>query len=115
MGEPGTGMRVADPVEHPFVVLEQTGADAAGEHDDVGLGQILEGGVDADPEHAVVASHLSLCMADEGDVEPRDALEHLVRPDAVERGEPWEERDRNCQAVGHAGVPSRATTRNRRL
>jgi hypothetical protein len=32
-------------------------------------------------------------VTDEGDVEGRDLLQHFVRADRVERGEPWEQRD----------------------
>ena len=107
-------MRVADPLEHPFVVLEGAGPDAAGEDDDVGLGHLLEGGVGDEAEHAVLAAHLAAGVTDEGDVEGRDALEHLVGPDGVERREPLEQRDGDVHAVGHAEVLSVGAVRKRR-
>ena len=36
---------------------ERAGADAAGEHDDVGRRHLVERGVDLDPEEAVVGAH----------------------------------------------------------
>ena len=36
---------------------EGAGADTAGEHDDVGIGQLLERGIDLDPEEAVLAAN----------------------------------------------------------
>ena len=45
-------------------------------------------------------------VADEDDVEGRDALQDLVGPDGVERGELREEGDGDLQAVGHADVLS---------
>ena len=52
-------MGVAHPLEHPLVVSAAAGADPSGEHDDVGLGELLEGGVDGDAEHAVLAADLA--------------------------------------------------------
>ena len=65
-------------------------------------------------EHAVLAADLAALVADERDVEGRDALEDLVGPDGVERRELREERDGDLQAVGHAGVLSIGAVRNRR-
>ena len=107
-------MGMAHPFEHPVVVLEGAGAHPSGEHDDVGLGHVLEGGVDGDPEHAVLASDLAPTVTDEGDVDRGDALQHLVGSHAVEGGEPREEGDGDVQGVAHAEVLSLATTRKRR-
>ena len=46
----------AHPVEHPLVVDQRPGADAAGEHDDVGRGHLVERGVDVDAEEAVLGA-----------------------------------------------------------
>ena len=108
------GVRLADPLEHPFVVLERPRADAAGEDDHVGRRHLLEGGVGAQPEHPVLAAHLAAVVADEDDVEARDALQHLVGADGVERRELREERDGDLQAVGHADVLSFGVARKRR-
>ena len=107
-------MRVADPFEDPLVVLEGPRPDAAGEDDHVGLGHLLERGVRGQTEHAVLTAHLAAGVAEEGDVEGRDALEDLVGPDGIERGELREERDGDVDAVGHAGVLSVGAVRNRR-
>ena len=48
------GVGVAHPLEHAVVVLEGPGPHPTGEDDDVGRGELLEGGVDGDPEHAVL-------------------------------------------------------------
>ena len=69
------------------------GADAAGEHDDVRVRQLVERGVDLDAEEPVLGRARRRVVADERDVEPRDPLQHLVRPDAVERGEAGEQGD----------------------
>ena len=54
-------------------------------------------------------------MADEDDVDLRDPLQHLVGPDAVERGEPGEKRDGDLQICSVTPVVlSSATTRKRR-
>ena len=93
---------LAHPVHDALVVLERPGAHPAGKHDHVGRRQLLEGGVDREAEHPVLAPHLAAFVADEGDVEVRDALEHLVGSDGVERRELREQRDGDLQAVGHA-------------
>ena len=72
---------------------QRTGADAAGEHDDVRVREVLERAVDLDAEHLVVGADDTALVADERDVEAGDALEHLVRPDAVEGGELREQGD----------------------
>ena len=81
-------------------------SDPAGEHDDVRLGHLLPGGVDGQAEHAILGADLAAVVSDEGDVEARDPLKDLVGPDGIERGDVWEERDGDLQAVGHAGVLS---------
>ena len=87
------GVGGANPVEHPFVGHQRPGAVPAGEHDDVGGRALLERAVDLDAEHAVVRADHATLVADERHVDVRDALQHLVRADAVERGEVGEERD----------------------
>ena len=72
-------MGTAHPLEHLVVVLQSAGAHASGEHDDVGLGDVLEGGVDGDTEHAVLAPDLAPRVTDEGDIDRGDALQDLVR------------------------------------
>ena len=105
---------MSHPLEHLVIVFERSRPDPSGEHDDVRLGELLEGGIDGDPEHAVVTSDLTPLVTDESDLDRGDALEHLVGPDAVEGGEAGEERDGDRQGVAHAGVLSSATTRKRR-
>jgi citrate synthase len=83
----------AHPLQDTLVVHQGAGADPAREHDDVGIRHLLEGGVDGDTQKAVLAAHLAALVTDEGDVEVGDALQHLVRPDAVERGEAVEQGD----------------------
>ena len=80
-------MGVAKPVEHPGVVHQRPRAVAAREHDHVRLWVVLERGVDLDAEHPVVGADHTAVVADERDVDVGDPLQHLVRPDAVERGE----------------------------
>jgi hypothetical protein len=81
-------MCIPHPLEHPFVVHQRSGADTAREHHDVGVGELLEGRVDGDAEHAVLAADLAAVVADERDVDRRYALQHLVWPDGIECGEP---------------------------
>ena len=71
----------------PLVVDQLPGADAAGEDDDVGVGSSSNVGVDLDAEEPVLGADHAALVADERDVEARDALQHLVRADAVEGGE----------------------------
>ena len=91
----GRRVGVANPVQHPLVVHEGASADAAGKHDDVGLGHLLEGCVDGDAEETVLAANFAALMTDEGDVDRRNALQHFVRADGVERREAREEGDRD--------------------
>ena len=113
-GETGAGMGVAHPLEHARVALQRSGAHAAGEHDHVGFGQFFEGRIGGQPEHAVLAADLAALVPDEGDVDGRDPLEHLIRPDAIERGEAGEQRDGDLQLRGHADVLSSVTLWKRR-
>ena len=80
--------------------------DAAGEDDHVGRGSSSKVASTREPDHAVLAAHLAAVVADEDDVEGRDALQDLVGADGIERGELREERDGDLQAVGHADVLS---------
>ena len=107
-------MGPADPLEHPLVPLEWPRSDPAGEDDHVRRRDLLEGGVDAQTEHAVLAAHLAPDVADEDDVEGRNALQDLVGAHGVERGEPREEGDGDLHAVGHADVLSFGAARKRR-
>ncbi len=63
-----------------------------------GLREVLERAVAGDPEEAVLAADLAPLVPDERDVDVGDPLQHLVRPDAVERGEAWEEWDDGLDA-----------------
>ncbi len=81
-------MGLPHPLEHLVVVLQRAGAHAPGKDDDVGLREFLEGGVDGDAEHAVLAADLAPSVTDEGDIDAGDALQYLVGSDAVEGGEP---------------------------
>ena len=58
-----------------------------------GWAQLLERGVGLDAEEPVLRADHAAVVADERDVEVGDPLQHLVRPDAVERGEAGEEWD----------------------
>ncbi len=95
-------------------MFQEPRAHAAWEDHHVGRGQFLEGGVDGEPDHAVVAAHLAAVVADEDDVERRDPLQDLVGAHGIERGVLGEERDGDLQAVGHADVLSRGAARKRR-
>ena len=75
-----------------------------------GLGKVLEAGVDGEAEHAVLAADLARTMADEGDVDLRDPLQHLVGAHPVEGGEAREERDDDLHSFAHAGFLSSPTT-----
>ena len=99
-------MCVAQPLEHALVSFEGPDSHTTREHDDVGLGKILEGGIHHDAEHPVVASHLAPLVADEGHVNRRDPLKHFVRPDAVKGSEAREQGDGDLDGLGHAGVLS---------
>ena len=57
----------------------------------VGVGELLERGVGLDAEEPVLRADHAAVVADERDVEVGDPLEHLVRPDAVERREAGKE------------------------
>ena len=94
-------MGSANPGEDPFVVHQHSRSDAAGEHDDVWLGELIERRVDGDAEHAVLAAHLAALVADERDVDRRDPLHHLVRPDGIERGEAGEQWNGDVRGRGH--------------
>ena len=107
-------MGLPDPLQHTLVVFERSRPHAAGEDDDVGCRHLLEGGVDGQSEHPVVAAHLADGMTDEGNLEGRDALQDLVGPDGIERGELGEEWDGDLQPVRHADVLSFGTARKRR-
>ncbi len=80
---------------------------------------VLERAVDLDAEHRVVGADHAAFVADERDVEVGDPLEHLVRPDAVERGEVGEQGDDDLGHVtvcfrvggGNGGGSRRATRR----
>ena len=63
------------------------------------------------PEHAVLTAQLAGPSGHEGDLDRRDALQHLVRAHGVESGESREEGNGHVQ-FGHAVAPW--TTRNRR-
>ena len=88
------------PVEHPLVVHQLAGTDATGEHDDVGVGELLERRVDGHAQQTVLAADLAAFMADEGDVDGGDALQHLVRADRVECGEAGEEGNGDLHGCG---------------
>jgi hypothetical protein len=64
-----------------------------GEYHDIGFADLVEGGVAANAEHAVICAHFAASVPDEHHVDRRNALQHLVGPDTVECGEPWEQRD----------------------
>ena len=87
------GVSVAQPLEHTVVVEQRPCPDAAREHDDIRLVEFVEGGIDLDAEEAVVGPDDAALVPDERDVDHRDALEHLVRADAVEGGKPGEQWD----------------------
>jgi NTE family protein len=91
--EPSRRVHRAHPVDDRTAVDEGTAADAAGDHDDVGVGNVGERGVDREAEEAIVGADDAALDADEDDVEVGHALEDLVGTDGVERGEPGEERD----------------------
>ncbi len=99
-------------------MLERPRPDATGEDDDVGCRHLPEDGVRAQPEHAVLGTNLGAVVADEDDVEGRDALEDLVGAHRIERGHAREEGNGDLEATGglrsHAGVPSMAVARKRR-
>jgi hypothetical protein len=107
---------LAHPVEHALVVFQRPRPDATGEDDDVGRGDLFEGGIDREPDHAVLAAHLAALVTDEDDVEVWDALQDLVGADRIERGVLREQRNGDLQAVGigHADVLSLVTARKRR-
>ena len=96
-------MRLPDPVEHALVVHQRPRADAAGEHEHVGPGVVLERAVDLDAEHRVVRADHAAFVADERDVEVGDPLEHFVGPDGVEGGEVGEQGDDD---FGHGSLLS---------
>ena len=89
----------AHPVEDPLVGHQRPGPESAREHHDVRCGQLLEGRVDLDTEHPVVRSHDAALVTDERHVEVRDALQHLVGADPVERREVGEQGDRDAGHV----------------
>ena len=74
-----------------------------GNDEDVGVGDLLERGVDGDAEHAVLGADLAALVADEHDVDVGDALQHLVGPDRVERGEPGNRAMATCMACSCCG------------
>jgi hypothetical protein len=84
---------------NPLILLEGARPDATGEHDDGRLGDLLKGGIDRYAEHAVLGAYLPASMTDDGHIDLRNALEHLVGPDAVEGGEPGKHGYDNLQAI----------------
>ena len=67
-------MGAANPVEHAFIVSQRSRADTPGEHNDVGVRQLVERRIDGDAEHAVLTADLAALVADERHVDRRDAL-----------------------------------------
>ena len=113
-GEPGALVGITHPVEDAPVVEELAGAHASGYDHDIGFGELLEGGVDGEAQQPVLGPHLTLPVADEGDVEGGDALEHLVGSDGIQRGHPFEQGDDHLQSVHHADLLSGPPVRKRR-
>ena len=107
-------MRMAYPLHHHLVVLEGSGAHPSGKDEEVGFAQFGEGGVGRHAQHAVLAAVLAPPRPDEDDVDERDALEHLVGPHCIQRGELLEEGDGGGEGGVHADVLSWATVRKRR-
>ena len=115
--QPGRDVGTAQPLEHALVVLQGPSAHPAREDDHVGRRELFEGAVGDEAEHAVVASNLAASMAEKGDVEGWNALQHFVRAHTVEGGETGEQGDGDPQCMGravHADVLSSATRKRRR-
>ena len=92
-------------------VDQRPGADAAREHQHVRFGDLVEGRVTDQAEHAVVAAHLSPLRPDEDDIDRRHPLEHLVGPDRIQGGVTREQRYRDLHP---ASFPPRVLRRTRR-
>jgi len=84
-------MSRAKPRQHGLVLQQRAGAHAARHDDDVRVRQLVERGVDGQPEEAVVRPDLTAAVADEGDGRSREPLEHFVGTNEVQGGEALEE------------------------
>jgi len=84
-GEPGRGVRVADPVQDGVVVAvgERVCANATGDEDNIGVGELVKCGVDHQAEEAIVCTNLALALANEGDRGLGQSLKNLIRPNRV--------------------------------
>jgi hypothetical protein len=71
-------VRSPDPADQALVVEHGVGADAAGHHHDLGIGQILERRVGLDAEHRVVGAHYAGLVSEPGHARAGQAREHLV-------------------------------------
>jgi len=60
---------MAHPLEDPFVLLQGPGAHPTGEDDNGRLGNVFEGGVGGEAEHAVLTADLAALMADEDHID----------------------------------------------
>ena len=90
----------ADPVEDSLVVEQRPVALAAGDQEDVRVGDLVEGRVGGDPEAARVGALLAGLLADEGQLRAGEAAEDLVGADCVEGGDLVE----NENGDFHAGI-----------
>ena len=82
-----------DPREDPLVVEQRARAPAAGHDEHVGLGDVLEDGVDMHGEALVVGPDRADLVADECELRVGQPGENLVRADRVEGGEAVIQRD----------------------
>src|SRR3954447_18981284 len=75
-------------------------SDTARKDDQVGRGALFERCISNDPQESVLAADLATLVTDERHLDLGDALQHLVRADPVERGEPGEEGDDGVDGHG---------------
>src|SRR5271170_6940418 len=89
------GVRLTQPRQHLLVTHQGAGPESTREDDHIGVWHLIEGAVGDQREVALLGPLRSRLERDEADARARQALEHLVGTDRVERGQSVEDRDRD--------------------
>ena len=103
----------AEPVEDRLVLLRLRLTGPAGHEEDVGAGDVVEGGVGDEGQGLGVGALRTGLGGHEGEVGVGEAGEHLVGADGVEGGEAVEEQDGDVHGGGSWG-PGQAARKRRR-
>ena len=89
-GECGVRVYRLQPGADGVVVNQLAGSDPAREHHHIGCAEFVECGVASHAQHPVFGTRLAAAMPDEHHFDRRNALQHFVGSDRVERSKPWE-------------------------